>query len=419
MEPLSATTAEDEDRFVDRAAARFSLRKAEVQGGGVLFSAVLLCIGWREDLRPGALVVWASLVVACTFAAAVAGNVFRRIDRHGQDWDVRTWVRRLTLICLLNGSLLGSAPFVLLTAADRTERNLLFFGAGVAACLAAALGSQTSLHDTFVAFVAPLAALPALVLFPGEGLAPVLGVGLMGLMTVGGLYHVENHRTVTMEIRLRHRNAELARRLQASYDEILRISRDMAQTNAALHVALGQINGMASTDELTGLYNRRWFDERLESLTTVFSRIGEPLTLAIFDVDHFKAINDRFGHPAGDAVLRAIGGSAPDAVDGFGEVARIGGEEFAVVLPGSGPAEATGVAERLRLTIAAAVPAQRAELQVTVSIGVATLQPGMTATDLVASADAALYRAKADGRNRVATADALTVAAGSRAGSPP
>jgi diguanylate cyclase (GGDEF)-like protein len=151
----------------------------------------------------------------------------------------------------------------------------------------------------------------------------------------------------------------------------------------------------------------------------VFSRIGEPLTLAIFDVDHFKAINDRFGHPAGDAVLRAIGGSAPDAVDGFGEVARIGGEEFAVVLPGSGPAEATGVAERLRLTIAAAVPAQRAELQVTVSIGVATLQPGMTATDLVASADAALYRAKADGRNRVATADALTVAAGSRAGSPP
>ena len=167
---------------------------------------------------------------------------------------------------------------------------------------------------------------------------------------------------------------------------------------------------LATVDGLTGVYNRRHFMTRLNAEWTRFQRYARPVSLLMIDVDAFKAINDRYGHSAGDHVLayvaRACGARkrAPDVV------ARIGGEEFALLLPETTLDEAQVVAERLRALIAERpAPCDDDSVAVTVSIGVATSGAGMTdTTDLMKRADVALYAAKRGGRNMVSIADTTT-----------
>ena len=167
----------------------------------------------------------------------------------------------------------------------------------------------------------------------------------------------------------------------------------------------------AQHDALTGLGNRRHLDESLEKAVSTARRTGAPLAFIMIDVDQFKAYNDRYGHPAGDACLRAVAVALRgNLIRREDEVSRYGGEEFAVVLANARAAEAVAIADRLRLGVRALnLPhAARAEGIVTISLGVAAMaagEPGAaTITDvatLVAAADDALYRAKASGRDRV------------------
>ena len=162
---------------------------------------------------------------------------------------------------------------------------------------------------------------------------------------------------------------------------------------------------LARTDGLTGLLNRRGFDESLAREWRRCHRNGKPLSLLMLDADHFKAYNDRFGHQAGDAVLRALSACILANIRRPGDVAaRYGGEEFAVVLPDTDPAGATKIAEAVRAGVEAlAIPHTASAATVTLSVGVsfATAGSGATADDLLAAADAALYASKAAGRNRV------------------
>ena len=153
------------------------------------------------------------------------------------------------------------------------------------------------------------------------------------------------------------------------------------------------------TDHLTGLVNRREFDARLVVEVERAHRHGRELSLVILDLDHFKAINDTHGHAAGDAVLTHVAGALRDQAR-LGEiVARIGGEEFAWLLPETDLAEATWAAERARRAIAASP--SPGGLMVTLSAGACELTESDDAPMLLRQADAALYAAKADGRNRV------------------
>ncbi|HZG86860.1 diguanylate cyclase [Paenibacillus sp.] len=161
---------------------------------------------------------------------------------------------------------------------------------------------------------------------------------------------------------------------------------------------------MAVTDELTGMYNRRHFYRLAEEAYRGAEELGEPLTVVLFDIDHFKQINDRLGHLAGDEVLRRLRAMIGEALPQRHVLARFGGEEFALLLPGIALAEALGAAERLR----AAVEQYRfppesgtEELRVTVSVGGAAWERGMPLDTALQHADTALYRAKASGRNRV------------------
>lgn len=184
-------------------------------------------------------------------------------------------------------------------------------------------------------------------------------------------------------------------------DEVVELNRRLAEQNELLQL-------LATTDELTKLANRRLLIESGEKECRRGTRLDQPLSLLILDIDFFKRINDTWGHPAGDLVLRSVAALCQGRFRvGVDLIARIGGEEFAVLLPATSYDEALLVAERLRNEIATHPIAIAANETVicTVSIGVATsVQPdvdGELFADLLARADRALYRAKDQGRNRV------------------
>lgn len=161
----------------------------------------------------------------------------------------------------------------------------------------------------------------------------------------------------------------------------------------------------ARTDTLTQLRNRRAFDELLEVELERAARTDQPLGLVIGDIDFFKNVNDRHGHPAGDAVLREVANAIRAAVRNIDVTARVGGEEFAVLAPGCDTASAHLLAERIRRQVADALGA--GPIPVTMSFGVAAYpEHGPDANSLAAAADAALYQAKARGRDRTVSAAA-------------
>jgi two-component system cell cycle response regulator len=162
---------------------------------------------------------------------------------------------------------------------------------------------------------------------------------------------------------------------------------------------------MAITDQLTGLFNRRYMSRHLNTLIASASQSGKPVSFLILDIDYFKQINDTYGHDVGDEVLREFAGRISANVRGIDLACRYGGEEFVVVMPDTDLTFAYMVAERLRQSVAdmpfpIAVPPGR--LSVTISIGVTATDGASDTPDaLLRRADQALYRAKRDGRNRV------------------
>jgi len=162
---------------------------------------------------------------------------------------------------------------------------------------------------------------------------------------------------------------------------------------------------MAITDPLTGLHNRRYMESHLKTLVEEAVQRGKALSLLITDIDYFKAVNDSYGHGAGDAVLIEFAARVRENIRGVDLACRLGGEEFVIVMPDTDLAKAYHVAERLRASIAGllfALDGGAAAPEVIASVGVSSLErTGDSPESLLRRADQALYRAKRDGRNRV------------------
>jgi len=182
---------------------------------------------------------------------------------------------------------------------------------------------------------------------------------------------------------------------------VSRMRARLADSHRGLQAAVERIGELAIRDELTGVYNRRYLTEALAREQSRAERAGTAFAVCMIDIDHFKSINDRFGHAAGDAVLKEFAHLVPPelrAVDVYG---RFGGEEFLLILPGTDTAGAQTCAERVRAkTEGALFPGVP---RVTVTVGVATYAMKEPVSALLARADKALYEGKNAGRNRVVT----------------
>lgn len=222
------------------------------------------------------------------------------------------------------------------------------------------------------------------------GWVPLLAVTTMGSLQLFGLFRDWNWLA----------DAALA----AGALEALVLSLGLARRSLDLRRERDAVRALADLDPLTGLMNRRAWRRRLDSLHASLG--GVPLSLLFIDVDHFKAVNDRFGHAVGDAVLTRLAAQLRAELRGRDLLARYGGEELVAALPDCPPQRARLIAERLRAQVASIDFAPNLEpghepLPLGISVGVATLRAGEPVESLIARADAAMYRAKSAGRNRV------------------
>ena len=179
-------------------------------------------------------------------------------------------------------------------------------------------------------------------------------------------------------------------------------------TNASLLESQHALAHQATHDPLTDLLNRRGVMELLSKELVRSGRHAEPLALGMCDIDHFKAVNDIWGHPVGDEVLRALAGLLSAGVREYDLVARMGGEEFLLVMPCQPGVDPDAIFERLCRQVAEdRISTKAGELSITISIGVAYASPDKGIDELLGEADDALYRAKSEGRNRVVRAHSL------------
>jgi len=178
---------------------------------------------------------------------------------------------------------------------------------------------------------------------------------------------------------------------------------ERTRAERAVQVLQEELRELSTRDALTGLYNRRFLEESFRRELLRAERTGHPVGVIMGDLDHFKAINDRFGHLAGDEVLRVFGSLVEHNARASDITCRFGGEEFLIILPGMTEEKASERAEQLRRTIEASqVIYGESQITVTASFGVAAFpHHGRTTDELIAAADRALYSAKAGGRNRV------------------
>jgi len=198
-----------------------------------------------------------------------------------------------------------------------------------------------------------------------------------------------------------HASHGFAVRLLLKLAERLRANNSTVQANRELCAHFEQV---ALSDALTGVHSRRWLDETLPRLCERHRYDGQPMSLGVVDVDHFKRINDQYGHQTGDLVLCEVAKTMRNRLRPTDFIARYGGEEFVLIFPRTSIAGAAIAAERQREAVRVAVLKSPDGVQIpcaTVSIGLAELQPGQDAARLIQNADSALYRAKHNGRNRV------------------
>ena len=356
-------------------------------GIGAFSSSLVLALLTRGSTTLSHTLLWLALVAVTSGSFVVASLLYRRRARRPLT-SLRPWLVGCYLLSAMHGLAWGSVSVLLNTErqlGDFLLVTLYVLGSGSAQLLA-----QTTLPWLYLTCFGPIYAWVGVSLAQQSFLSIKVEIAF-GVFCVFLLFF----------------SRELTRRFAASLRlgfEHEALSTKLAVAVTDLEIASSQLSELVIRDELTGLYNRRHLFETLGRELERIRRHPAPLTVLLLDLDHFKLVNDRYGHTVGDAVLRRFASMAEKQLRSHDVLARYGGEEFSVLCcetpPGRGGALI--VAERIRATIESTSFEDLAPgLRVTVSIGVATHRKDEPGTELYTRADAALYRAKAAGRNRI------------------
>ncbi len=381
--------------------------------GGIALELLITGPKWTLALRA------AFIVPLATAAALIARRPAWRQRVSISVYSLLAVFAIVATLAMPGGTASGiSAMWAVLTAASIAEtwRRSLQVAVGATAVL------------VLIVFLSP----PQGVYTVGDQLGGVLGagLGLVAVVTLGARQreHVAatlvaehdrgNELTLQLQATRQHleqRVAERTRQLQQQALDLRAQQRILQDSLRERERLTAQLAEMSSRDELTGLPNRRHFTAMMELL----HRQGQPVGILAIDVDHFKVINDRYGHACGDSVLRELAGILQAHVGTEDLPARIGGEEFVVLLPGTHMAAAAQVGEQVRQAVYSH-HWQRlvGEHRVTISVGVADAGAGRAPAEGLQAADQVLYRAKEAGRNRVCSAAVSAAPEGTPAATP-
>ena len=337
----------------------------------VLVAGLVAAALWRASAH-GRLLVWLGVIVALSLARLAVILAYRR--RNPVPARMIAWERAFVLT-LVGVSLAWGVGGAMLLPVDSLahEAIIYFFLIGIAGGAVASY----SVHPT-----ACLLCLVSLMVPVTLRFALLDVIELRAMAAAGVMYLVASIRAT--------------RNYGAFWRRTFQLSWDLQQAHTLAHT-------LSRTDELTGLNNRRAFTELCGRALEQARRYARPLSLVMLDIDHFKQVNDTYGHAAGDRVLQALAEAIRGTAREADIAGRLGGEEFAVMLPETGGVEATTLAERLRTVVAGLrVPHDNATITFTCSLGLATRNDDVAVLDtLLNRADQALYRAKNSGRNRV------------------
>jgi diguanylate cyclase (GGDEF)-like protein len=373
MKKMDSTSVQDEDLDLAVRIRADQLHLLYQQSFPAIFLsvvvAVVLCQMLWDGGRHELLIGWLATICAGGVMRWALFWLHRR--RRPEGLQILDWERSYAVTLFMTTSLWGLGVLWISIESSLVHQLIAFmFLLG----MSAGAFSHYSARRYMVVGAMGTVLLPTIGLFLLSGQPIKLSLGVAALMYMGLLV-----RASTVLSRAQEENFALAHRLSA------------AKLRAEL---------MAHTDELTGLDNRRAFFEHGQTLANYCERNKLPLSVAMIDADYFKQINDQYGHAVGDAVLRALADQLRRSLRKSDVCGRMGGEEFAMLLPDTSLAEATELAERF-CEAYAATPIRDSGIEVsnTVSIGVAS--DGYDIEQLLQSADEALYLAKAAGRNRV------------------
>lgn len=359
--------------------------------GGAVAGGVL---AWmlKDEAEPTRLMAWLlTLFTAQLLIRVPSYFLFRK--RQPGDQDIGPWGALYLTMTVLHGLIWGATPWLFITPEQPESLFIILLWAiGMSA---ASISAYAAYVRAMMAFTLPvlLPTILYLLVTPGQyNLA--LAVGAIIYVVVVFRAAAPINTAIVDSIRL---NQELASEIE--------VRKDIEK----------QLKVMARQDGLTGLANRRRFDEVLASELARAERENYPLTLIMLDIDYFKAFNDSYGHQAGDNCLRRVSAALQATLKRAADLpARYGGEEFAVILPHTNPEQGLRVAEKIRAAVQAlAIPNAGARIpgigSVTVSAGVATFageQRGI-AEAIISLADSRLYQAKNEGRNKVVAASVV------------
>jgi diguanylate cyclase (GGDEF)-like protein len=405
----SRASGRDPERLLAAQMNELSLRERVSAAVAVPAILTVAWVHWGA-VPPANLAGWT--IYMCLVQALRVGLSNRQLRNHPDYAELRSWRAVRVLGDALNGAGWGGIWFVL----DSGRLDFLFmfkFGA-LCAALGVTVNALSVVLRVYIGFVVPAMALMSAYLVtgaeflqPDQRLSIFLGVIVYTALLVIAARSTERLSRLAFEQGF-EREAALAES-QASHQREVTLRERLQDESRRLAAANERLLVLARQDVLTGTFNRRHLVEELEREMQALRRYYSGFSIISFDIDHFKAINDNFGHQIGDAVLKGLTQLVQDGLREIDVFGRWGGEEFLCILPNTPFDEALLCAERLRRQLSVArLVGTHPELVVTASFGVASCQPDEGVDSLIGRVDAALYDAKAAGRNQVKGASTPT-----------